>query len=506
MKHPGLMRRGALTFWMLLPSAAQAQNWVIAPSTQAVLTATTNATSSASGQERKDVFTSLKPEIDIKNGDSAAVRLHLRVGAELVAYANGTQPNRIYPLLVADERAELVQHLFFLDSGVSVRGVERDPYASREQAGTSQNRQTSLVYRISPYVRHALSPTDSLLAQYEEIHTQGDTATEANHRVSIVHLRMARTPLPWGGFVDFDSRTTRVPGSAASGWRVDSLKMGADFAIGKELTVGPVVGQERTALFLQDHTDTLYGARLEWTPSERTRVVAEAERRFFGSGWAIDAQHRSPFVLVALRWGRTPVNTVRLAGTGVAGSDLGSVLNAILTTRIPDATARQAAVTSLIASRGLATDPHEPIEIRADYPQLQDDLRATVTLLGSRNIITLNVYAQSLRQLQRSGDAISSLVTLNADNRQLGASLNVNRKLDPQMTLDLTTSWSQITGLAARAGDQTKDWLVRVSLARQLAPRTGLALGLQYKRLATSVTTGVSFNATTAYVGLTQRF
>ncbi len=506
MNPPGSMPRAALAFWLLLPAASQAQHWSVAPSAQVAVTASTNATGAASGQERKDVITSLKPEIDIKNGDSAALRVHLRMGLDMVAYANGSQPNRIYPLLVADERAELVDHLLFLDSGVSVRGAERDPYAAREQAGSSQNRQMTSVYRVSPSVRHAFSPTDSLLAQYEEIYTHGDAATDANQRLSSVHLRLARTPLPFGGFVDFESRTTRFPGAGASSWRVDSLKAGVDVVIRKELVIGPVLGRERTSLFLQDHSDGVYGAHLEWTPSERTRLSAEAERRFFGSAWAIDAQHRSPFVLLALHWGRAPENAVTVAGTGLAGSDLGAVLNAMLTTRIPDATARQAAVSTLIASRGLATDLQGPIEVRADYPQLQDNLRATVALLGSRNIITLNIYAQTLRQLQRSGDTVGNLVAPTADSRQLGASLNINRKLTPEMTLDLTTNWSRITGLATRAGDQTTDWLVRVSLARQLAPRTALALGLQHDRVATNVRSGVSFNAASAYVGLTQRF
>lgn len=506
MKRSARMEFGALTLSLLLPVAAQAQSWLISPHAQASVTATTNSNDATSGSAQSDVITSLKPEIDITNGDSARVRVHMRVGADLVAYAHGSQPNRIYPLLIADERAALVEHLLFFDSGVSVRGVERDPYAAREQAGTSQNRQMSSVYRVSPYVQYALSKTDNFLAQYEEMYTHGGTTTGSDQRFSNVHLRLARLPVPLGGFADFESRTTRFPGVTASQWRVDSLKAGIDFGIGKELIVGPVVGKERTSLFLQDHSDSLYGAHLEWTPSERTRVAAEAGRRFFGSGWTIDAQHRSPYFLLAFHWGRAPVNRVAIAGSGVVGSDLGSVLNAILTTRIPDAAAREVAVNGLIASRGLATDVQGPIEIRADYAQLQNDLRTAVTLLGSRNIVTLTVYARSLRQLQRAGDTTFNLVTPSADNRQFGATLSLNRKLTPELTFDLTTSWSQITGIAARLGDQSTDRIVRSSLARQLAPRTALVVGLQHERLATNVTTGVSFNATSAYVGLNQRF
>ena len=506
MKRSALMKFGALTLSLLLPVAAQAQSWSISSHAQTNVVATTNSTDATSGSKRSDIITSFQPEIDITNGDSASLRVRMRLGADLVGYAHGSQPNRIYPLLIADERAALIEHLLFFDSGVSVRGVERDPYAAREQAGTSQNRQTSSVYRVSPYVQYALSKTDNFLAQYEEIYTHGGTTTDTDQRFSKVHLRLARLPVPLGGFVDFESRTTRFPGVAASQWRVDSLKAGIDFGVSKELILGPVVGKERTSLFLQDHSDSLYGAHLKWTPSERTRVAAEAERRFFGSAWTIDAQHRSPYFLLAFHWGRTPVTSVAIAGSGLVGSDLGSVLNAILTTRIPDVTAREVAVNGLIASRGLATDVQGPIEIRVDYAQLQDNLRAAVTLLGSRNIVTLSVYARSVRQLQRIGGVTADLVTPNADNRQFGGNLNFNRKLTPELTFDLTTSWSQITGIAARLGDQSTDRLVRISLAQQLAPRTALVLGLQHERLATNVTTGVSFNATSASVGLSQRF
>ena len=146
------------------------------------------------------------------------------------------------------------------------------------------------------------------------------------------------------------------------------------------------------------------------------------------------------------------------------------------------------------------------IEIFANYAQLQNGATATWVLLGSRNTLTSTVYQQTLRQLTRSGDVTGGVQLAGADNRQTGATLGLNRRLTPQMAADLTSSWSRITGVAARSGDRTAQRTHRLAVLRTLSERTGLSLGAQYDKLGTRVVGFGSYEATSAFIGLNHRF
>ncbi len=438
-------------------------------------------------------------------GESTSFRINATVGADLVAYANGTQPSRAYPLIVATQQATFVPRLLFLESSVSVRAAERDPFAARSAAGTTENRQTTAAYRVSPYIDYQISPASSAFARYDESWSNTDAVDAADQHFTNVEVRLSRRPLPFGGSVEYTKQIVRFSGHGESRATFDTVKAKGDIAIGGELIVGPVLGRERSTLFLETTDDNLYGAHLQWTPSERTRLTAEAARRFFGTGWTLDAQHRLPWMTISLQWNRSPITTATSLGVAAAGSNLNTFLDGILTTRYPDPAARAVVVTNLIANRGLPTSVQGPIDVQAAYAQLQNNLRATWVLLGSRNIISVTTYAQTLRLLTRAG-AAPTLLAGNLDNRQVGVTLGLNRRLSPQLTLDASANWSRINGLADQSGDVSREQIYRVAIVRAVSPRAGISAGLQHDRLATTLPGIDSFKATSAFVGVNHRF
>ena len=108
------------------------------------LTATNNAELESGGSA--DLITTVQPTFSIV-GESAAVRLNARIGADLVSYARNSQPNRVSPVIRADLNATLARRLLFLDSSVDVHQAEIDPYSSRAENSTTSNRRTSSTYR-----------------------------------------------------------------------------------------------------------------------------------------------------------------------------------------------------------------------------------------------------------------------------------------------------------------------------------------------------------------------
>jgi uncharacterized protein (PEP-CTERM system associated) len=184
---------------------------------------------------------------------------------------------------------------------------------------------------------------------------------------------------------------------------------------------------------------------------------------------------------------------------------LDSFLDAILTTRIPDATLRKTAVADLMALRGLPTELQRPADVQADHAQLQDGLRGTWVLMGSRNIMSLTAYRQTVRRLSRFG-SLAAVVPLDLDNRQSGASLNFNRRLSPQLTFDANATWSRVRGLGTAAMEVSREKTWRATMVRALAPSTGLSVGLQFERFDTTRAGVGDHKAASAFAGLRHRF
>jgi uncharacterized protein (PEP-CTERM system associated) len=490
-----------------LPASLGAQTWRTQAAVQANLTATSNGALAASGEERKDLILSVRPTLQV-SADGANLKLKALLGADLVSYARGTQPDRITPAVRADLNATLVERLFFVDASIDSHQAELDPFAPRSEAGTTQNRRVATTYRLSPYVNYEISPRSTLLARYDEVQsrTGGDADALANQRLSAYQLRAQTKPLPLGGSIELLRQDTRITGAGDADFTLESLKVAGDIAFGGEFTVGPIVGRERTTLLFEDHSDTLYGAHLLWVPGERTRLEAEVDHRFFGTGWDLSLRHRTPFASMSLRWSRAPVTAATSLGVSAAGSDLTSFLDAILTTRYPDAAARAALVSSLISSRGLPNSLAGGIDVLAGYAQLRSRADAALVLLGTRNTVSISAYRQTLTQLQRSDDSIGSLLPLAADNRQTGATVDLNRRLTPQLSADLRASWSRISGLADRLGDVSEEQTYRLSMIQALSLHTGVSAGLQYNKFKTTVVGIDSYAATAAFIGLSHRF
>lgn len=496
-----LLAAGAL----VLSSSLSAQTWTTQATIQVRAAATTNGGLAPAGEQRKDLVTTLQPTFQL-SGQGARLRLNALVSADLVNYARDSQPDRASPRVRFDLGAALAERLLFVDSSIDVHQTEVDPFAPRAEIGAGGTRQTSSTYRVSPYLTYALSPQSTLLARHEEMLSQSDSGATPNQRFSRTRLRAERRPTPYGGSLELSKEDARFSGNGEGRWTIESGKAIGDVAINAELVVGPIIGVEQTTFLLERHRDHRYGAHLRWSPGERTQLLAELEHRFFGTGWDLSLRHRTPFMSFSLRWNRTPVTSTTSVGAAPAGTDLSTFLDAILTTRFPDAAARAALVSSLISTRGLRTKLPGAIEIFADYAQLQNGATATWVLLGSRNTVTLSVYQQTLRQFTRSGDVIGGVQLAGADNRQAGATLGLNRRLTPQMAVDLTSTWSRITGLAARSGDRTAQRTHRLSVLRALSERTGLSLGVQYDKLGTTVVGIDSYDAASAFIGLNHRF
>jgi hypothetical protein len=66
--------------------------------------------------------------------------------------------------------------------------------------------------------------------------------------------------------------------------------------------------------------------------------------------------------------------------------------------------------------------------------------------------------------------------------------------------------WSRITGLAARAGEDSNERLLRLWASRRLSPRTALSAGVQHTRFDSHASGQVPYLATLVFVDMSHRF
>jgi uncharacterized protein (PEP-CTERM system associated) len=277
------------------------------------------------------------------------------------------------------------------------------------------------------------------------------------------------------------------------------------FAPQPHIVLGLIGGRERNEFSLTRRTDSIYGLRFELVPGERSSISAQAEHRFFGTGWDVQAKHRSPFIALAFRSVRQPVALASTQLLGTASSTAG-LLDAMLTTRFPDPAARQALVSDLIARLGLPRQLRGPVEVFSDAPQLEQGVDLSAALQGRLTTLTLTAYQRRYSQLMRSDDPLAPLLPDDQANRQYGVSLNLNRRLDPLTALNFGLSSSRLRGHGAHEGDVTEQRLATVTLSRQLAPATTFSVGARRRLSDTTILGAADVHESAAFAALSHRF
>jgi len=353
-------------------------------------------------------------------------------------------------------------------------------------------------------VAHDLSPDLSILGRADAAWSRlsANPALDAENRQ--VTARMTAKPRNVGGFIEAIAQDVRYPNASTNDWRSDMVSLGPTVSVANEFVVGAIGGVERTRTALSTHTDGVGGPTLLWLPTQRTDVSIEATHRYFGNGWNVALQHRTPSLSLALRAIREPL--VPGALTVGSGGTLTTFLDSILTTRFPDANQRQRLVSDLVATRGLQTALQGTAGTPGNYAQLARGAEVTAVWLSPRNAVTVSLYQQVVSLLTRTDGEAAFPGSGAQDTRQAGVTVGLNRRLTPLVSVDLTGRWSRVEGLSVLAGAVTRESIYRLSFGRNLAPRTTLAVGAGYREFETNIAGQVSFNETSVFVVLGHRF
>lgn len=409
-----------------------------------VLTQTISNTSGASG--RTNWISQISPGVRVLS-PRGRVRGHFDYSLQGLAYGNNRSENDLRHLLSTAVNAELIEDRLFVDAQASISQAVVSAFGQQtpDPALPNENQTERRTFSIAPYLRGTLFGEVDYLARLSQAVVRTDSAQAFDSDVTGALLRLSGgTPLrtlSWaldGTYDIYDFSTNRKT-------EAQRLRAEASYAVAPSLFVSLIGGHEVNDLRTLDKRgyDNV-GWAVDWRPSQRTRVFAQQERRFFGTGHSVIAEHRTARTTVRLTDRRdisAPQERQTLAAIGTV-FDLFFLQFASIE---PDPALRTVLVLNFLLSNNI--DPRTPIfaGFLTSSVTLRRDQQLSFAWRGLRQTVTL-LWQQNWERRADTIAAAADDFTNTALVHQRGLSVNVSHRLTPLQTVSLLGSYLRTRG------------------------------------------------------------
>ena len=423
-------------------------------------------------------------------------------------YARSSYSNTVLPSGTLGLSARLIDQWLYFDAGVN---SQQNALTTIPSQSTGTATFTTTQYTLSPYIDHRFDDNLRLRARSENTWTQisgNQTGADlSNGRYSRQSIRLDRRPTPLGWGIDARQEETVYTTSGALTIR-DSIARGRVlYAFTPHFEGGLIGGYERYSTGYASLNHSIYGVQANWRPNVFTRVDGVVERRFFGTGWDINASQQIQQISLRLNWNRAPSSYLASLQTIPSGVSLSTLLSGMLASQYPDPAARAQAVQNLLAVTGLPSTLPNAVNYYTQSATLQNTLTLTGVLLAQRNSYTVSLFHTKTQDLILPGTPpLNNLLIASADYIQNGVGLSYGRRLSPVMSLNVGALRALSTGFGPNQGVSTRQTTFIVQLSRRLSPQTILVLGARRQLLDTANTGILNANESAIYAGVTHQF
>jgi uncharacterized protein (PEP-CTERM system associated) len=411
------------------------------------------------------------------------------VGADFIGYARESASDHVLPRGNLDLAATLVERALFLDAGVAATRTRADALLPFSGEASTANTVSSVTWRASPYFEHDFTPTVSALVRSDTLFTRNessdpDVPPPMGSTVQREIVRVERKPVPVGLALEASREETTYEEQTVTPLMIESARATVSVGVDQELLFGAVGGRDHAEYGGTTTDETLYGGLMQWRPSTRTALDVEVEHRFFGTGFDVRFRDRLPMSVIDLSLQRAATATPSAIGLPQATTDPAALLDSLLSTRVPDANARDNAVDEIATSRSLPTSFAQPVDIFTQTPQLATTGRLDLLLNGARNSVLGSLFY--LKATVLPGTLVAPVGPNSFDSRQWGGSLGWYHRLSPQAAAAAEITYADVQALGDRSGDSSRQWIATLSLSQRVAPQATFSYGL--RRLSARVT------------------
>src|SRR5436190_12681998 len=299
---------------------------------------TNNVDLAPASSARSDLVSQITPgfSIDVTGAHSS---LRGAVSFPILLYARtGSENNTAYVSGDLTGSLELIDRFLFIEAAASASQQYVTPFGQTPQGlvNATNNRYTSVSYRVSPYVQGITAGNISYLLRLNAVFVDANSGpvgvNNSNYNEWIG--RLASPVAPWGWAVDFNRTAIDFQDQSPQIMQLARLRLINQ--IDPQLQLSGSLGYEDNQFPLNDYRDVIYGIQGRWRPTERTDVVANWEHRFFGASYLFTFDHRTPLSVWNVNASRNITTYTQQLGALPAGGNVPLLLNDLLTTRFPD--------------------------------------------------------------------------------------------------------------------------------------------------------------------------
>ena len=489
----------ALLAWAL-PSAAQqsgpARAWVVTPTFTASETYTdVQRNTGFSGGE---FVTQVSPGIQMSSR-SGRVQGSLSYALTASHHSRNSQGDVYQNALSSQVAVEAVEKWMYVDARASISQQSISAYGEQtvfDPSRSSANQTEVATLSVSPYVRGTLAG----LANYE----LRLNASANNARNSVVS----------------DSTTTGASVSLSSprqgavlGWGLSATHQKVDFRAGRatesdrvsltltarpypDLQLGLSGGMEATnvgSTGRQSYDN--WGGSLRWTPTERTAIGLQADRRYFGNAHSISFEHRMRRMAWRFSDSRSATGGGDPNGVGQPIS-LFDLYFLLFASQQPDPALRELMVLDYL--RLIGRSPNEMVGrgLLNSAVSLQRRQDLSLAILGVRSTINLQAFTTQTRSLDNliAVPAVESVT-------QRGATATLSYRLTPLSSVSLNGAWQRTLDTPTRAGNDLKSLLL--GWTGQLSRTATGSLNVRHSRFHSST---APYDQTSVSAAISLRF
>lgn len=470
---PGLVcaqqAEGGKTGWSVEPSASLRQTFT---DNQGLQTA-----------KQSDAITEAGASVRL-SGPSGRLRGFLDYSLTGSVHARNSDANDLRHFLSTAMTAELIEGHAFVDlrGSYAQQVVSAFGSLSPDPSLGSGNRNDVGSLAVVPSLRGRFGGAVryEARASYEITRAKGTDAADVQNSGALLHLDSGASGSPLGWTADATHNVTdfRI-GRRTFDTRV---RAGATYTLNRELQVGVTAGRERTdMLVLGGESNATYGAQLRWAPTERTLLSAEAEKRFFGTGYTLQFTHRTPQTVWAFADTRD-VSTNSSQGVASFGSAYDLMFRQFASAE-PNAVLRDVMVRNFLRSNGINPNSVVIGGFLASSATLRRAQTASVALVGVRNTVTLRAAASRSERADQFASNFDDLST-SKSVRERGIALDWAFRLTPASSINLSGSVQRNQGDASTQRTTLKT--ITVGWSAPLGARSIVSAGARHAEFESS--------------------
>jgi uncharacterized protein (PEP-CTERM system associated) len=459
--------------------------WTITPNVTLEEIYSDNINLSPSNLAVSELVTEIAPGITIE-GATKRLKAHLDYQAKQFIYGNqDNQNNNLQNSLNAFGTLELVENWLFLDANGSIGQQSLSAFGGAPGPGyaINQNSTETRNWSVSPYIKGRFWDEGNYEFRYQQTKQTTSSSSASGYSgdqlSGKVGSSIANSKLGWS--VNYtrsnnsynatpDSQETTLSGLLV--YRFDpqlNLSLGVvndknDYAGGSVTSNGPNI-------------------ILDWKPSPRTAMLAQWQKRTYGSTYNYSLSHRTPLSEVAYTLNRgitTQPNSLTYAGYG----GLYDLLYLQLASSYPDPNARQTATQNLLNEYGLPANSTAPGEYLQNQVTLQKRQTLSYIKRGVRDVLTVSYTQTNSNALSTSSLLGASFGTI-SNIKQDGINVNLSHKLSGKSNLSATCSYlrSQSDDLNNFKSTQS---MYGLSYAATLGQKSAFSASLNRNRFSAS--------------------